>query len=113
MSPGRSAARIIHADLPGTSFTGGARHAVILLTFGVILVTLLVQGGTIAPLISKLGISDSARDQRDEERVRDRARLAGAAAVARSARKDGLSPESCRALAELVESGDVGIAGAG
>ena len=99
--------------LPGTSPAGETRHTVILLTFGVILVTLLVQGGTIAPLITWLGIGDPRRDERDEARVRARARLAGAAAVARSAREDSLPAESCRALTELVDSGDVGIASAG
>ena len=100
-------------SLPGNSASGTTHQVVVLLTFGVILVTLLVQGGTLAPLITGLAIGDPGRSTRDEARVRERARVAGMAAVARSAREDSLPPESCRALVALIDSGDVGIASAG
>ncbi len=87
-----------------------ARETIILITCGVIVATLVVQGTTLPPLIARLGVGDPGRDTRDERWIRRRARRAGLAALDRAAKADGLDAELCRVLAQRVGAGDVGIA---
>jgi NhaP-type Na+/H+ or K+/H+ antiporter len=53
------------------------RAEIILLSFSVILATLVVQGLTLAPLIRKLGVTEGSEGEREEMRAREHA--AGAA----------------------------------
>ena len=55
--------------------------AVILVTFAVILITLVAQGFTLAPLIRALGIVGDTSDDEEEQVVRKTSIRAGAAAV--------------------------------
>ena len=57
------------------------RAAVIFITFGVILVTLVAQGFTLAPLIRALGIVGDTSDDEEEQVARKTSIRAGAAAV--------------------------------
>ncbi len=95
---------------PEAAGGAAAREAIIFITFGVIVATLVLQGTTLLPLIARLGVGDPGRDARDERWIRRRARRAGLAALDRAARADGLGEDACRALADRVGAGDVGIA---
>ena len=92
---------------------GAARRAVVLITFAVIVATLVLQGATLLPLVARLGAGDPERERRDERRVRARARRAGLAALARLGQTDASQAGACRLLAPRVNDGTVGIAAAG
>ena len=106
-------------QLPGRGAAGDLRQTVVLLTLGVIVSTLLVQGATLLPLITRLGVGDPERNARDEHRLRARSRRAGLAALARAtahARAAGDGQRSTAAderLAALLANGAIGIAHAG
>lgn len=95
----------------GAPFPG--RTVVILLSFAVIMATLIVQGLTLVPLTRLLHVGDPGSEERAEQRVRERARRAAQAAVLRAAPAGTLAPEECQRLAEVIESGEVGIAAGG
>jgi CPA1 family monovalent cation:H+ antiporter len=99
--------------LPGFAPAHGgavARTTIILLSFGVIVATLVVQGFTLLPLINVLGVGDPGRDERDETRIRRQAQRAGLAGAQRWARSCGLSRAACARLASAMRSGRIGIA---
>lgn len=97
--------------LPALPSNGGqARSAVLFITLMVIVGTLVVQGVTLLPLVTWLGVGDPGREARDERRARSRARRAGLAALDRTVRGDPSLAADCRALAERIEDGSVGIA---
>lgn len=86
------------------------RRTIIFLTLVVIVVTLLVQGATLLPLVERLKVGNSEREQREERAARLRARRAGIAA-ARAAGKPG-SPfrPAGDELGARLASGSIGIA---
>ena len=95
---------------------GDVRHAVVFLTFAVIVATLVLQGATLLPLVRWLGVGDPERERRDERRVRARARRAGLAALERHRRMHPQAAASgARAgyVAERVADGTLGIAATG
>lgn len=92
---------------------GGTRRTIIAVTFLVIIVTLVLQGATLLPLVRALGLSDPRRDARDERRARARARRAGLAALDRIVRREPALQPECAAMAELVADGIFGIASRG
>ena len=95
----------------GAPFPG--RIVVILLSFAVIMATLVLQGLTLMPLIAVLHVGDPAAERRAERRVRERARRAARAAVLRAAPAGTLPADECKRLAEVIDSGEVGIAAGG
>ncbi|MGW8319110.1 MAG: Na+/H+ antiporter [Candidatus Promineifilaceae bacterium] len=54
--------------LTGATFGSAAAIEIRLLTFGVVLFTLLVQGTTIAPLLQRLGLTEQTQYERDQQR---------------------------------------------
>lgn len=102
--------------LPVTTASGApfpGRTVVILLSFAVILSTLVVQGLTLMPLTRLLHVGDPRSEERAERKVRERARRAARAAVMRAAPAGTLPLEECRRLANVIDSGEVGIAAGG
>lgn len=96
--------------LPEAAGGEAARRTIVFVTFGVIIATLVLQGFTLLPLIARLGVGDTGRDERDERWIRRRARRAGLAALDRAAHADGVSDDVSGLLAERVRTGEVGIA---
>jgi CPA1 family monovalent cation:H+ antiporter len=94
------------ADNGGTA----ARSTVILLSFGVIVATLVVQGFTLGPLVDRLAAGDAGRNARDEARIRRQAQRAGLAGAQRWARSAGLPMAACTRLGNAMRSGRIGIA---
>lgn len=97
-------------DLPGGGGETDARHTLVLITFAVIVATLLVQGTTLVPLVRYLGAGVGGREEDDERRLRARARRAGLAALARAVRRGEFSAADCRDVVVRLERGDIGIA---
>jgi CPA1 family monovalent cation:H+ antiporter len=90
------------------------RRTIIFLTLVVIVVTLLVQGATLLPLVERLKVGNSEREQREERAARLHARRAGMAAVKAAGKvteKAG-SPSQSEGdeLGARLASGSVGIA---
>ncbi len=86
------------------------RRTIIFLTLVVIVVTLLVQGATLLPLVERLKVGNSEREQREERAARLRARRAGMAA-AKAAGKPGAPSRSVGdELGARLASGSIGIA---
>jgi monovalent cation/hydrogen antiporter len=84
----------------GTAFP--ERDLIIFLAFAVILVTLVGQGLTLAPLIERLGIVDDGVEEREERLARVRLAEAGIARIEELGEPDWISPESVgRARAQL------------
>jgi monovalent cation/hydrogen antiporter len=78
------------------------RDLIIFLAFAVILVTLVGQGLTLAPLIARLDIVDDGEEEREERRARQRLAEAGIARIEELGEPDWISPESVgRARAQL------------
>ena len=88
----------------------GPRQVIIVLTFAVIVATLIVQGLTLLPVVQWLGAGDPGREERDEKRVRARARRAGLAALERLAASDERYASACDVLSGLLRQGGIGIA---
>jgi len=102
--------------LPDTTTSGEPlpwRGAVILLSFAVIMATLVLQGLTLVPLTRLLRVGDPNAERMAEHRVRERARRGARALVLRAAPAGTLPPEECSRLAEAIDSGKVGIAAGG
>ena len=98
--------------LPVTTASGApfpGRTVVILLSFAVIMATLIVQGLTLVPLTRLLHVGDPGSEERAERRVRERARRAARAAVLRAAPAGTLPAGECQRLAKVIDSGEVGI----
>lgn len=95
----------------GAPFPG--RSVVILLSFAVIMATLILQGLTLVPLTRLLHVGDPRSEARAEQRVRNRARRAARALVMRAAPAGRLPTEECERLAKVIDTGEVGIAGGG
>jgi len=99
--------------LPFTTNTGAAlpaRNEIILLSFAVIMATLVLQGLTLVPLTHLLHVGDPGAERRAEQQVRDRARRAARALVMRSDAAGELPHTECVRLAEVMDTGEVGIA---
>jgi len=92
----------------GQPFPG--RTVVILLSFAVITATLVLQGLTLVPLTRLLGVGDPGAEQRDERRVRERARRAAHASLMRAAPEGRLAPGECERLARAIDTGEIGVA---
>ncbi len=93
---------------------GEVRRTIIFLTLVVIVATLLLQGITLMPLVKRLGVGDPAREDREEQTARNRARRAGVAAAAASMRSEGPGQGAVSTdLIARLESGSIGIARAG
>ena len=90
-----------------------SRRTIIFLTVVVIVGTLIVQGATLTPLVEWLGMGDPDREERDERRVRARARRAALAALDRMARRRPAVADYCGTLAARIRDGFVGIARGG
>jgi monovalent cation/hydrogen antiporter len=88
----------------------GPRQDIIVLTFAVIVATLIIQGLTLLPVVQWLGVGDPGREARDEKRVRARARRAGLAALERLAASDGRYAGACKLLSGILQQGGIGIA---
>ncbi|MBC7586258.1 MAG: sodium:proton antiporter [Tardiphaga sp.] len=89
---------------------GHVRQTIIFLTLIAIVVTLLVQGATLLPLVNLLKVGNPERERREERAARLRARRAGmAAAKASGAPVSPVSSEGDELVARL-ESGRIGIA---
>jgi Na+/H+ antiporter len=86
------------------------RMSLIAVSTVVVLVTLLVQGVTLLPLVDWLQVGDPDREQRDEDRTRHRAARAGQAALARMAASGRLSDERRAAIDARLQHGDIGLA---
>ncbi len=102
--------------LPFTTASGApfpGRPQIILLSFVVILATLMLQGLTLVPLTRLLGVGDPGAEAREEQQVRQRALHAAHAAVARASAAGQLPEAECRRIADVFESGDLGIAPGG
>ena len=102
--------------LPLTTESGQpfpARTTIILLSFAVIMATLILQGLTLVPLTRLLHVGDAMAEPRAEQRVRGRARRAAHAAIMRVARTDRLPAGECQRLAEVIGTGEFGIAAGG
>jgi CPA1 family monovalent cation:H+ antiporter len=95
----------------GEPFPG--RTEVILLSFAVIMATLILQGLTLIPLTRLLRVGDPEAEERAERQVRERARRAARAAVLRAVSAGDVPPDECRRLAHVIDSGEVGIAAGG
>lgn len=87
-----------------------ARSVIILVSFAVIMATLILQGLTLMPLARLLRVGDPAAEVRAEQRVRERARRAAHATVMRIAATDRVTADECRRLVEAIDSGEIGIA---
>lgn len=86
---------------PGTPFP--YRNLILFLTFGVIMVTLVVQGLTLPTVMRKLGLVELGRQEHKAQRLRETAARAeiGRAALARmehAAREHGLEAEETESL---------------
>src|SRR5262249_61373036 len=68
------------------------REDIILLTFSVIIVTLVLQGLTLAPLLRRLGLRDDSALADEELRARDAAVAAALAPRGHAARRAGARP---------------------
>jgi Na+/H+ antiporter len=88
----------------------GPRQVIIVLTFAVIVATLIIQGLTLLPVVQWLGAGDPGRDARDEKRVRARARRAALAALQRLASSDSRYAGACEVLSGILQQGGIGIA---
>jgi CPA1 family monovalent cation:H+ antiporter len=98
-----SVALAMALSLPFTMASGApfpSRDLLLIMTFGVILFSLLVQALTMSPLLRRLGITDSAGRQDELEIIRVRKAMAAAAIaeIDSIAKQGGLSPET---VAEL------------
>lgn len=102
--------------LPMTTASGApfpGRTEVILLSFAVIMATLILQGLTLIPLTRLLHVGDPGAEERAERQVRERARRAARASVLRAVSAGKVPPDECRRLANVLDSGEVGIAAGG
>ncbi|MCP3936700.1 MAG: Na+/H+ antiporter [Actinomycetia bacterium] len=98
----------------GSAFTGEVIHTVQIMTFGVVLFTLLVQGTTIAPLIRKLGLAGRAANVAEQQRRQAllHAKRAGRDELQRLEREGLASPQMSEAL-EATYDDDIRRASAG
>jgi CPA1 family monovalent cation:H+ antiporter len=71
-----------------------ARELIIFLTFAVILVTLVGQGLTLAPLITRLRLVEDGLEEREERIARRRLAEAGLGRIDELGEPDWISPES-------------------
>ncbi|MEA2407441.1 MAG: monovalent cation/hydrogen antiporter [Thermoleophilaceae bacterium] len=71
-----------------------ARELIIFLTFAVILVTLVGQGLTLAPLIARLRLMDDGLEEREERIARRRLAEAGLSRIDELGEPDWISPDS-------------------
>lgn len=98
---------------------GSIRATIIFLTLVVIVVTLLLQGITLLPLIKWLRVGDPACEQREEDEARVLAGRAGARAAAQAhvsmeaLGSGSLQTERRRDLVARIAGGELGIARAG
>jgi CPA1 family monovalent cation:H+ antiporter len=90
-----------------------ARTVVILLSFAVIMATLILQGLTLVPLTRLLRVGDPTTEVRSEQRVRERARRAARASIMRVVATNRVPLGECHRLADVIDSGEVGIAAGG
>lgn len=90
------------APLPG-------RDAVIFITFVVILITLVVQGLTLAPLIRVLGIAGGKEEEAEERHARSTSIRAGAEALERIAAAEPSALQTTTQLRELVAENRAGL----
>jgi CPA1 family monovalent cation:H+ antiporter len=81
----------LHTDA-GAPFPG--RGLIIFLAFGVILVTLVGQSLTLAPLIRRLGVHDDGIEEREERVARQRVAEAGIGRIDDLGEPEWISPES-------------------
>jgi CPA1 family monovalent cation:H+ antiporter len=96
--------------LPARGAAADPRGTAIILTFAVIVATLVLQGLTLLPLITRLGAADPDREHRAERKVRVRAQHAGLAGLARAAGELRVTAETCGRLADWIQRGELGIA---
>ncbi len=92
---------VIALALPYVAFHGGplpGRNAVIFITFVVILITLVLQGLTLAPVIRWLGIVGGNEDQLEEQHARTTSVEAGLKALDHHASRERDSAEAVAAL---------------
>ena len=76
----------------GAAFPG--RDLIVFLAFGVILVTLVGQGLTLGPLITRLGLMDDGIEEREERIARQRVAEAGLGRIDDLGEPDWITPES-------------------
>jgi len=86
------------------------RTKIIVITFIVIVATLVAQGLALLPIVSRLRAGDPGREARDERRARARARDAGVRELLRIAEADPALSGICEMAASDVQSGELGIA---
>jgi NhaP-type Na+/H+ or K+/H+ antiporter len=98
--------------LPLSLEQGELRATIIFMTAVIIVVTLLIQGATLLPIIHWLGVGDAERDRRDEREARAAARAAGERAV-RSAHPMAGASERVERLVTAIADGRVGVARTG
>jgi Na+/H+ antiporter len=70
------------------------RELIVFLAFGVILMTLVGQGLTLGPLITRLGLKDDGVEEREERVARHRLADAGLGRIEEIGEPDWISPES-------------------
>jgi CPA1 family monovalent cation:H+ antiporter len=75
----------------GSPFPG--RHEIIMVSFGVILATLVIQGLTLRPLIRLCSFPTDRTDEDEEREARGKLAEAGVARLGEIARNEGLPPE--------------------
>jgi Na+/H+ antiporter len=94
---------------------GELRTTIVFLTLVVIVVTLLLQGATLLPLVKWLGVGDPERDKREAREARALAARAGTAAAQATYARQGSDDDGDRqkALLARIAEGDLGIARAG
>jgi len=81
----------LHTDA-GAPFPG--RGLIIFLAFGVILVTLVGQGLTLGPMITRLRLMDDGAEEREERIARQRVAEAGLGRIDELGEPDWISPDS-------------------
>jgi monovalent cation/hydrogen antiporter len=92
--------------IPLTIDAGGdfpERDLIIFLTFGVILVTLVGQGLTLGPLISRLGLEDDGAEEREEQMARQRVAEAGLGRLDDLGEPDWIGTESVERARNLLD----------
>lgn len=99
--------------LAGDDAQQTVRMTLIAVSAVVVVVTLLVQGVTLLPLVDWLAVGDPDRERHDEQRTRTRAASAGRAALARLAAEGALDRRALDAAIARLEHGDLGVASAG
>jgi CPA1 family monovalent cation:H+ antiporter len=99
---------LISPDMPAGA--QDPRMRIIVITFIVIVATLVLQGLTLLPLVARLGAGDPEREARDERKSRERARDAGLRLLQQVSRDDPAQRSICESAAAAVQSGELGIA---